>query len=173
MRRRKVAIVAGLWLLGLPIVFVAVVCASFYAVFYFPNGSRATAGTVVSSGQDRDYLLYVPHGYDRTKPTPLVITLHTAMSWPSSAMNISGWNQLADEQGFIVVYPEGTGHGPKSWEMEGMETPSRMPDVIFISDLIDKLEKSYNIDSARIYVDGMSNGGGMTFVLSCTLSPRI
>jgi polyhydroxybutyrate depolymerase len=88
-------------------------------------------------------------------------------------MAISQWNRVADENGFIVVYPEGTGFGPKSWEMTGSETPSHMPDVIFISQLIDKLEASYNIDNARIYANGMSNGGGMAFVLSCTLSDRI
>lgn len=35
------------------------------------------------------------------------------------------------------------------------------------------LETSYDIDRRRIYANGMSNGGGMTFVLSCTLSDRI
>jgi polyhydroxybutyrate depolymerase len=55
-------------------------------------------------------------------------------------MAISQWNQVADEQGFIVAYPEGTGCGPKSWEMTGRETPARMPDAIFIAELIDKLE---------------------------------
>jgi polyhydroxybutyrate depolymerase len=80
---------------------------------------------------------------------------------------------VADENGFIVAYPQGTGFGPKSWEMQRSETPSRMPDVIFIARLIDKLETSYNIDKIRIYVNGMSNGGGMAFVLSCTMSDRI
>jgi pimeloyl-ACP methyl ester carboxylesterase len=88
-------------------------------------------------------------------------------------MAISQWNLVADENGFIVVYPEGTGFGPKSWEMTGIETPPRMPDVTFISDLIDKLAASYNIDKTRIYANGMSNGGGMAFVLSCTMSDRI
>ncbi len=46
-------------------------------------------------------------------------------------------------------------------------------EVRFISELIDKLEAAYNIDPARIYADGLSNGGGMAFVLSCTLSDRI
>jgi polyhydroxybutyrate depolymerase len=57
--------------------------------------------------------------------------------------------------------------------MTGSETPSRMPDVIFISELIDRLETSYNIDQTRISANGMSNGGGMAFVLSCTLSDRV
>lgn len=46
-------------------------------------------------------------------------------------------------------------------------------DVRFISELIDTLRASYDIDTTRIYADGLSNGGGMAFVLSCTLSDRI
>jgi polyhydroxybutyrate depolymerase len=173
MNSRKIVIGAALVLIGLPIVLVLIVYGSFYAVFYFPNRTSATTGSIVSSAEKREYLLYVPKSYDRAKPTPLVINLHTAMSWPTSSMNISQWNLVADEDGFIVVYPAGTGFGSKSWEMTVSETPSRMPDVIFISELIDKLEVSYNIDKTRIYADGMSNGGGMAFVLSCTLSDRI
>ena len=51
--------------------------------------------------------------------------------------------------------------------------PGLTKDVRFISDLIDDLEKAYNIDPTRIYANGLSNGGGMAFVLSCTLSDRI
>jgi polyhydroxybutyrate depolymerase len=173
MNSRKIVIGAALALIGLPIVLVLIVHGFFYAVFYFPNRTSATTGTIVSSAEKREYLLYVPKSYDRAKPTPLVINLHTAMSWPTSSMNISQWNLVADEYGFIVVYPAGIGSASKSWEMTGSETPSRMPDVIFISELIDKLEASYNIDKTRIYANGMSNGGGMAFVLSCTMSDRI
>ena len=151
----------------------ASIAIGFYTVFYFPNRTTATPGTVVSSGHVREYLLYVPPKLDRTRPAPLVISLHAAMSWPSSQMHFSQWNRVADQHGFIVVYPAGTGDGPKTWFMEGRRTPSRMPDVLFISDLIDLLEESYRIDPARVYVDGLSNGGGMAFALSCTLSGRI
>lgn len=173
MNFRKIVIRVVLVLIGLPILMLLLALGFFYGVFYFPNWSRATTGTIVSSSNKRNYLLYVPKSYDRENPTPLVISLHTSMSWPSSSMAISQWNLVADENKFIVVYPEGTGFGPKSWEMTGSETPSHMPDVTFISALIDKLGASYNIDKTRIYASGMSNGGGMAFVLSCTMSDRI
>jgi len=48
-----------------------------------------------------------------------------------------------------------------------------MQDVAFISALIDTVRAAYTIDSTRIYANGLSNGGGMAFVLSCTLSERI
>ena len=97
-----------------------------------------TIGTIVSSGEKREYLLYVPKSYDRAKPTPLVMSLHGAAMWPTSQMNISQWNLVADEHGFIVVYPAGTGRGPKIWHVEA--EPASTTDVIFISELIDTLE---------------------------------
>jgi len=99
----------------------------------------------------------------------LIISLHPAATWPAAEMEISRWNELADEQGFIVVYPSGSDE-PRVWPM-GPRSLGR--DVRFISDLIDKLEAAYNIDPTRIYADGMSNGGGMAFALSCRLSDRI
>jgi polyhydroxybutyrate depolymerase len=70
----------------------------------------------------------------------------------------------------IVVFPSGRmGAGPRVWRVND----PAMRDVKFISELIDTLKTSYNIDSTRVYADGVSNGGGMAFVLSCTLSDRI
>ena len=175
MNTRKIIIRAVLIVIGLPLVLVLIAVVSFYASFYSLN--RAT-GTIVSSGQEREYLLYVPPSYDRTKPTPLVISLHAAALWPATQMEISRWNKLADEKGFIVVYPSGTtlsggGTGvlPKVWLLRREADLSA--NVRFISDLIDTLETAYNIDPTRIYANGFSNGGATAFVLSCMLSHRI
>ncbi len=130
-----------------------------------------TNGTIVSSGQSREYLLYVPKSYDRGQPTPLVISMHGAAVWPAHQMNLTRWNQLAEEHGFIVVYPAGTGVGPRIWHVN--RGAGLMRDVRFISELIDTLKVIYNVDPARIYANGFSLGGGMAFVLSCTLSDRI
>jgi polyhydroxybutyrate depolymerase len=163
---KKIVIGAVLIVIGLPVLLILMILLSV-------SFANKTNGAIVSSGEKREYLLYVPKAYDRSRPTPLVISMHAAMNWPAYQMKISQWNKAADENGFIVVYPAGTGTGPKTWFMEGAKTPSRMPDVRFISELIDTLEARYNIDPARIYANGMSNGGGMAFALSCTLSHRI
>jgi len=130
-----------------------------------------TNGSIVSSGEERTYLLYVPPGYDRARPTPLVISLHGAAVWPAQQRNMTHWNRLADRDGFIVVYPSGTGVGPRVWRVN--RGPGLPKDVRFVSDLIDSLEASYNIDRERIFVNGFSLGGGLSFVLSCALSDRI
>jgi polyhydroxybutyrate depolymerase len=160
-------------LIGAVVIIIALPLLMLLIVIGAVSLANRTNGAIVSSGEKREYLLYVPRSYDPTKPTPLVISLHAAMNWPAYQMKISQWDKAADENGFIVVYPAGTGTGPKTWFMEGSRTPARMPDVRFISELIDTLEAHYNIDSTRIYANGMSNGGGMAFALSCTLSNRI
>ncbi|MBI4733027.1 MAG: hypothetical protein HY781_13045 [Chloroflexi bacterium] len=131
-------------------------------------------GSLVSSGVKHHYLLYVPESYDPSKPATLVISIHGFSQWPAHQSALTGWNDLADEYGFIVVHPSGTGF-PKRWYTRGPAGSETDPalDVAFISDLIDKLESEYNIDPARIYVNGLSNGGGMSVLLGCELSERI
>ena len=105
MTRRTIVIGVVLCCICLPPLFVLVNAASFYSV------NRTTGTIVTSAGQTREYILYVPKSYDRSKPTPLVISMHGAENWPSFQMSVSRWNPLADEHGFIVVYPAGEGGG--------------------------------------------------------------
>jgi polyhydroxybutyrate depolymerase len=156
---------AVLVLLAIPLALAAAEAAAFRV-------RNRNNGSITSSGRTREYLLYVPKSYDPTRPTPLVISMHGAGIWPTAQRDVSQWNAVADEHGFIVVYPSGLGGaGLRVWRM-GNEIGGPA-DVRFLSDLIDKLQATYNIDPRRIYADGLSNGGGMAFVLSCTLSDRI
>jgi len=133
-----------------------------------------TNGQITSDGEKRRYLLYVPEKYDPAVLTPLVINIHGFAQWPTNQMNVSQWNELADQYGFIVVYPSGTGF-PLRWRVS--EDPANPggpeKEVAFFSDLIDKLQDEYNIDSSRVYANGLSNGGGMSTLLACQLSDRI
>jgi len=129
-----------------------------------------SSGSLVTSGKKRSYLLHVPQGYRADRPSPLVISIHGYAEWPAHQMQISHWNQLADEHNFIVVYPTGQGL-PLHWLIGGQA--GTLQDVQFIADLIDKLEQDYAIDPARIYANGLSNGGGMSFLLAAKYSRRI
>jgi polyhydroxybutyrate depolymerase len=89
-------------------------------------------------------------------------------------MQVSRWDELAEEYGFLVVFPAGRSF-PLRWSTQGQAGAEEEPlqDLQFISDLIDHLAKEYSIDPQRIYANGLSNGGGMSFLLSCSLSQRI
>jgi len=125
---------------------------------------------------EREYLLHVPRIYDGARPAPLVVSFHAGATWPAQQASLSGWNRLADEHGFLVVYPAGEPELPilgipRIWPVE--RAADRARDVRFVADLIDRLEARYAIDPDRIYVNGMSQGGAMAFAVSCTLPDRI
>jgi polyhydroxybutyrate depolymerase len=155
------------FLLGILLLIVSIVTVLWLAL-------NSTNGQIISNGEKRRYLLYVPESYNPAAPTPLVINIHGFAQWPANQMKVSGWNKLADQHGFIVVYPSGTGF-PLRWRVS--ENPSEPggpeKEVAFISDLIGKLSEDFNIDPARIYANGLSNGGGMTMLLACQLSDQI
>lgn len=143
----------------------------FIVRFYLRN---RTNGRIVSGGRLRRYLLYVPDSYEPAHPAPLVVCLHGFVQWAAHQQGLSGWNALAEDHGFLVVYPQGTGF-PLRWHVqssaEGRE--KREGDLRFIAELLDQLCRTYSIDKARIYVNGMSNGGGMALLLACRMAERI
>ncbi len=161
------ALHAVLVLLAAPGALTVVTCVSFYA-------QNRDNGGFVSSGEKRTYRLYVPKSYDPARPAPLVISMHGGGLWGAAQMEMSQWNAVADEQGLLVVYPSGAGGGgPRAWHVGAAGGDRSARDVRFIAELIDTLRSSYSIDPTRIYADGLSNGGGMAFLLSCTMSDRI
>lgn len=162
---RRLVHVAALALLALPVLFASTGALSFAA-------RNRSDGFIVSSGEQREYNLHVPRGDDAGRPAPLVISMPGAGLWGAAQEETSGWDALADREGFLVVYPTGAkGNGPTVFRAEPGWGLTR--DVTFIADLIGKLRSEYRIDPAAIYANGLSNGGGMAFVLSCTLADRI
>jgi polyhydroxybutyrate depolymerase len=149
------------------IFFVVVIAVGLAAVTLYLLSNR-TNGQITSAGERRRYLVYVPESYTPGRLTPLVINIHGFVQWPANQMRVSQWNELADEHGFIVVYPSGTGF-PLRWRV----TDDPEKEVAFFADLISQLEREYTLDPARIYASGLSNGGGMTLLLACRLPGRI
>ncbi|MBI5279746.1 MAG: hypothetical protein HY854_25160 [Burkholderiales bacterium] len=166
MRLRTILLGAAGLLVGVPLLVAGTVAAVYLS-------HNETSGTVAYGEEERHYLLHVPPRLDAGKPAPLVVSLHGAMGWPALQRDITGWNRLADEHGFIVVYPGGRGNGPKVWFMHGSADPPRMPDVRFIADLLDRVQAAHKVDTKRIYVEGLSNGGGMAYALACAIPQRI
>lgn len=139
-----------------------------------------TEYTFEHDGQDRFYILYIPESYDPAEPSPLVLSLHGFTANAPSQMKLTKWNDVADENGFIVAYPEGLGTETgafKRWNA-GLfpfagQGPSATDDVGYIRELIAYLSETYCIDPARVFVNGISNGGGMSNRIACELSDQV
>lgn len=129
------------------------------------------SGVVTSSHRNRSFLLYVPDSYRPDTPAPLVVSLHGGGVWPRLQMRVSRWNRVADDKGLLVLYPSGSGF-PPIWRTQQPGAPLR-EDVRYLEEVIDLVTGTYSIDPGAVFVDGLSNGGGMAFALSCARPDRI
>lgn len=130
------------------------------------------ARMIPSGGLERCYLLYIPPDYDSSQPIPIVISFHGFASSPGGHADITRWNEIADTQNFVVVYPQGTGF-PLRWDSFQSAWWSSVDDIAFTRDLITDLKDILPVDQSRIYISGFSNGGAMTHNLACELSDTV
>jgi polyhydroxybutyrate depolymerase len=132
---------------------------------------------VTSGTLKRTYLVHVPKNIDPTKPAPVLLALHGAAMDGPMMVWFSGLNKKSEQEGFIVVYPSGTGTGRfLTWNAGGLRgtmAQAKPDDVAFIGTLLDDLNTVAHVDTKRIYACGMSNGGMMCYRLASELSDRI
>jgi len=138
------------------------------------NRSLQNAGeyTIQAGGLERTYRLHIPPNYDGNRSWPLVFVFHGGYGSGADMETLTSFDQLADEKGFIVAYPNGY---IDHWN-DGRSTDptyTNVDDVGFVAALIDELSSYYNIDPKRIFASGMSNGGIFTYRLACELSDRL
>jgi polyhydroxybutyrate depolymerase len=159
-----------LWLFALILV-VAPVAAQDAPVNQFDQPGGYTLRFMVG-GVERRIHVFIPPSYDFDgEPVPLLMALHGAGGTGAGLSSFSGFNQLADEQGFIVVYPDGYNGAWNDARPSARTLP--IDDVRFLSLTIDFLVDQLRIDTDRVYAAGYSMGGMMAFRLGCQLPDKI
>jgi polyhydroxybutyrate depolymerase len=121
---------------------------------------------LIVNGTTREYIIYVPENYTGTSSLPLLLSFHGLTSNMEFNFNYTNFDQLAEDENFIVVHPNGISN---TWTVSANDDT----DINFIVALLNQLEEDYNIESNRIYSTGMSMGGFFSFSLACRLSDRI
>lgn len=146
------------------------------------NTGLSTSGDhtriITAEGLERSYLVHLPSTYDAKNAMPVVLAYHAGGTNPQSMMRYSGLNTKADDAGFVVVYPAGTGRLRRALTFNGgnccgYALRNRIDDVAFTRLLLDDLALWINVDPQRIYATGMSNGGIMAYRVASELSDRI
>ena len=130
--------------------------------------------TLQGDGWQRSYLVHVPPQYDPKKPTPVVLVFHGGGSNAEQMVRFCGLNEKADQEGFIAVYPQGTGRFKRllTWNGGnccGYAQSNKVDDLAFTRALLDDLAKVANVDAKRIYATGMSNGAIMCYPMAVFL----
>jgi polyhydroxybutyrate depolymerase len=149
--------------------FVVVLSISVVAIMLWPQAALYKE-SFVFDGLTRTYLVHVPSSYDDNMPIPLVIVLHGYTGTAEGMDTLTGFTTKSDEEGFIVVYPQGL---VQRWNVGFGSLKFDADDVSFINELINRLEQKYAIDRNRIYVTGFSNGAMMAYLLGAELSNKI
>ncbi|MCB2225027.1 MAG: polyhydroxybutyrate depolymerase [Actinobacteria bacterium] len=132
-------------------------------------------------GRERTYRLYVPPGLAEGEAVPLLVALHGGTGSGAQFAENSGFDAVADREGFIVVYPDGTpiaGTRALVWNGGACCGPARedlqdVDDVGFLSALIEALVAGYPVDADRVYVTGHSNGAIMSYRMACEAADRV
>ncbi len=138
----------------------------------------AQTTTINVGGVDRTYTVRLPSTYTGATPLPLVVAMHGGFGSGTQLENQSLLTVKAEQEGFIMVYPDGLGGALniRTWNAGGCcgyAMNNNIDDVGFIDAMLDALIAAHNIDTQRIYATGMSNGGFMSYRLACELSHRI
>ncbi|MDD5032668.1 MAG: PHB depolymerase family esterase [Candidatus Pacebacteria bacterium] len=127
-------------------------------------------------GLERSYLVHLPKDYNGGSPIPLVLMLHGAGGNADIARETTKMDEVSDKNRFIVVYPNGTGlfnNYLLTWNAGyccNLVKPFGVDDAEFLEEIVRQMKKEYKIDSRRIYIAGMSNGGIMAYKMACEAS---
>jgi polyhydroxybutyrate depolymerase len=146
------------------------------ALAFAPAGpDAAERHTLSSGGRERTYRLHAPASLPADRPAPLVLVFHGGEGDGLSAERLTGFDALADREGFLVAYPDGW---DKHWN-DGRNVPSfaayrdRIDDVAFVAALLDDVARRREVDPGRVFATGISNGAIFSNFLALKLSERI
>ncbi|MFJ1823602.1 PHB depolymerase family esterase [Streptomyces sp. NPDC088178] len=96
---------------------------------------------------------------------PLVIALHGCTQTADDYYTNSGWPKYADLWGFAVVFPQTTSANNAlscfGWFDPSEDTRGR-GEAASIVQMVEYAKQQYGSDARRVYVTGLSAGGGMT-----------
>lgn len=129
-------------------------------------------------GLDRSYRVHLPSGFDESREYPMVLVLHAARGTARGFERQTGFNAIADERGFIVVYGEGTGWGGADVQVwnagqccgDAAAPLENVDDVGYAREVVRQMSDFYRIDRDKVFVTGLSNGGMMAHRLACEAS---
>lgn len=126
--------------------------------------------------ETREYLIHVPDSYTGNSAVPLFMNFHGFGGSAKSFMKEADLRDIADSEGFILVYPQGSClDGSPHWNpsLPSPENKSDVDDLGFVEALVGKISTEYNIDDTRVYAGGYSNGAMMAYGLACYKSDLV
>ncbi len=155
------------WFLGLVVVSIL----SLLFSFTIPEKVRAESFSTHTAPDGRVYQLFIPTGYQKGQPLPLVVMLHGCGQTSTQFATATQMNQVAEKHKFIVAYPEQTfsANMSRCWNWFDTTHQSRnRGEPASIVGVVQHIKQNYSVDDRRVYVAGLSAGGAMSVILGAT-----
>ena len=138
-------------------------------------GGAVSSGTKTASlgfgGKVRSYLVHVPKGYSGSQTYPVVFAFHGLSDNAAKMEAMTGFDALADKEGFLGVYPDGltdfTGGSWNAGNCCGAAKTAYADDVGFTLAILADLNTHFCTDAKRVFATGFSNGAYMVHRLAC------
>ena len=130
-------------------------------------------------GRQRSYIVHVPPAAREGRPLPVILNFHGGGGNAEGQQKYSRMDALADAEGFLAVYPDGTGRMSGrllTWNAGtccAYSAANNVDDVGFTLVLLTDLEARQPVDRRRVYATGLSNGAMMAWRLAVEASDRI
>jgi polyhydroxybutyrate depolymerase len=124
-------------------------------------------------GRERWYSVHIPTGHVGDGRAPLVFNFHGGMGNPTQQRHDSNLDEVSDREGFVVVYPAGTGMFPRrgltfnAGVCCGYAKNNNIDDVGFAEAVLADVARFVKFDPARVYATGFSNGGFLCYRIAC------
>ena len=144
-----------------------------------PAGAEDRDLTLTVGGTPRTYLVHLPPRARERGPLPVVVAFHGGGGNAAGFKAYAGLDALADREGFVVVYPDGSGRLGRrllTWNAGtccGAAAAQNVDDVGFVLALLRDLARDLPLDPARVYATGHSNGAMMAYRLAIEASERV
>jgi len=132
-----------------------------------------TTETIRHDGLERTYRLYVPSEVRADSNLALVVALHGGLGSGDQFAGNSRFEELAETEGFVVVFPGGVDRTWNAGTCCGGAVRKNVDDVGFLAALLERLGATLPVNRERVFVTGHSNGAMMAFRFACERSDLV
>jgi polyhydroxybutyrate depolymerase len=132
-----------------------------------------------AGSKTRTFLVHLPPGFSERGPLPVLLAFHGGGGSAQGFQKYAGLDAVADREGFVVVYPDGSGRFGRrllSWNAGGCcgyAREARADDVGFTLRILADLARELPLDRTRVYATGHSNGAMLAYRLAAEAADRI
>jgi poly(3-hydroxybutyrate) depolymerase len=123
--------------------------------------------TIDVAGAERTYILNVPADYDASHPHRLILSFHWLGGTARNVADGDFYGLLDRSDGStIFAAPQGI---ENRWSDPGRSPTSGGDDIAFAASLVEELTSKLCIDESRIFAEGFSMGGSMSYAVACAM----